>query len=97
MHLPQADGLSWAVDAVPVPAGKLTWDWSLIWPVVAAFARAAVMLNCESNIRWGGVWDLRLNQYGDLSPLSYQVASAAYVKRHGEPAFIDGPHFEWKE
>lgn len=26
MHLPQADGLSWAVDLVPYINGRLTWD-----------------------------------------------------------------------
>lgn len=80
-----------AVDLVPMINGKLRWEWPPIYKIASAVWLAAIEQDIQ--IRWGGVWDRRLN---DLSePLEAAVAS--YVSRRKKlkaKAFLDGPHFE---
>jgi peptidoglycan L-alanyl-D-glutamate endopeptidase CwlK len=84
-----------AVDATPWVNGKILWaavpgnkQWDYIYPVADAFRKAAIALNVK--LRWGGVWDMALNDIkGDL-----KAAVAAYTVRHKGPDMIDGPHFE---
>lgn len=87
-HLIQGDGFGHAVDLVPYLGGALRWEWPLIYPIAAAMLRTAKSLGVA--IRWGGVWDRKLN---DLRlPLSTDVAE--YIVRHPGPDMIDGPHYE---
>lgn len=80
-----------AVDLVALLNGKLSWHWSLYYPMARAVQVAARSLDVE--IRWGGVWDRTLNSLSD--DLEDEVAQ--YVARRraaGKKARIDGPHFE---
>lgn len=90
-HLPQADGFGHAVDLVPYIGGKLRWEWEPIFLIAVAVDQAATELGVR--LRWGGVWDRTMDQYGG-SPESMRVAVAEYCKRHPGPDFIDGPHYE---
>lgn len=97
-HLLQADGLSHAVDLVPMIDGKLTWDWPALY-VITAHMRDAIdalagngshaLLN---SITWGGVWDRRLCQLGDAA---HEVQAYGARRRAAKlPVFTDGPHFQ---
>lgn len=91
-HLRQADGWGHAVDLVPFADGRLTWDWDQCFEVAAAMAAAAQAQ--DAPLRWGGVWDRSMADYG---PGGVRQACAAYVRRRrsaGKRAAIDGPHFE---
>lgn len=80
-----------AVDLVPYINGKLRWEWPPIYSVARAVKAAAIEFNQQ--IRWGAVWDHRLNDL--LEPLEDRVEE--YVsgrKALGRTAFLDGPHFE---
>lgn len=95
-HLKQADGYGHAVDLVPYVAGKLRWEWPVIYPIAAAMAQASKELGIE--LIWGGVWDRELD---DLPKDAAGIKKAvnAYVDRRralGRSAFIDGPHFQIK-
>ena len=71
--------------------GMLRWEWPLIYPIAVAMRAAANKLNVA--IRWGGIWDKRLNDLpGDIESIKREVA--AYCVRHPGPDFLDGPHYE---
>lgn len=53
-HLPSKDGLSRAVDLVPLVNGKLTFAWPPFYPLAAAMKAAAKSVNVP--IEWGGDW-----------------------------------------
>lgn len=93
-HLPQSDGLGHAVDLVPFINGQLRWEWEPIYDIAVAVDAAATEQGVASRIRWGGVWDRHMGEYGNGTDVSMRDAVAAYVKRHPGPDFIDGPHFE---
>lgn len=79
-----------AVDLGAVVGGEVRWDWTLYYRIANAMADAACALDIP--LRWGGCWDVRLNEISDP-----QSASNDYVARRraaGRRAFIDGPHFE---
>lgn len=79
-----------AVDLAAYVGGRLSWDWPLYYQIADAVREAANELRIV--IRWGGVWDARLNDLADT-----EAAVAGYVARRraiGKRAFIDGPHFE---
>lgn len=87
-----------AVDLVPWIDGKPRWWWPQIYQIAAAMRDAALDLNVP--IRWGVVWDRRLN---DLAPGVTDPAALAdalrdeglaYNVRHTGKDFPDGPHFE---
>lgn len=97
-HLVGEDGFGHAVDLVPLidfdgdGKAELRWDWSLCYKVAEAVRRASLELNVP--VRWGGVWDRRLDA---LTPGEMEQEVAEYVARRretGMKAFIDGPHFE---
>lgn len=90
-HLPQADGFSHAVDLVPLVNGQLRWEWPCIFQIAVAVDQAATELGVM--LRWGGVWDKLMTEYGG-SPEAMAREVEAYCKRHPGPDFIDGPHFE---
>lgn len=93
-HLPQADGLSHAIDAVPFANGQFKWDWKLVYPVIFAIDQAATQLGYADNLRWGGAWDRRLNDFGGTVE-AYKRECELYAQRHPGKDFIDGPHVEW--
>lgn len=96
-----ASGASWTMDsrhltghAVDLGAllnGKVSWHWSLYYPIAHAMQVSARALDVE--IRWGGVWDRTLNSLGD--DLEDEVIQYGNRRRsEGKPIRIDGPHFE---
>jgi len=93
-HLMQEDGYSHAMDLVPYLNGRNRWEWPLIYPVASAVQDAAIQLGVP--IRWGGVWDRRLNDL-PKGAIGLERAVTDYVDRRrnaGKKAFIDGPHYE---
>lgn len=90
-HLPQPDGYGHAVDLVPYIDGVLRWEWEPIFRIACAVDQAAFELNVK--IRWGGVWDRVMSEYGG-SVAALKKAVDEYCARHPGPDFIDGPHFE---
>lgn len=95
-HLPQADGFSHAIDAVPVVGTLPKWDWELIYHVALAIDQAATQLGVANRIVWGGAWDRRLSDFGGNSQ-AYRKVVEDYCARHPGKDFIDGPHFQWME
>lgn len=91
MHLPQADGLGHAVDLVPYINDQLRWEWPPLFKIAVAVDAAAAELGVK--LRWGGVWDRTMDQYGG-SAAAMEAEVKAYCVRHPGPDFIDGPHFE---
>lgn len=90
-HQRQQDGFGHAVDLVPWIDGAMRWEWPPIYTIAAAMRDAAHQL--EVQIRWGGVWDQRLNAL-EPGAENMRIAVAAYCVRHPGPDFIDGPHYE---
>lgn len=87
-HLPQADGLSHAVDLVPTP---VSWDLEKFYAIADAVEKAAEQLNVK--IRWGGAWTTFVNGIDDNERemvKNYTIKQRALKKQ----AFIDAPHFE---
>ena len=79
-----------AVDLAPFIAGQARWDWGLFYPLADAVKKASIELRVP--IVWGGVWDKRIAELGDM-----EKAVESYVarrKKAGFKAFVDGPHFE---
>lgn len=93
-HLPQGDSFGHAVDLVPFINGQLRWEWGPIYDIAVAVDQAATEQGVASRIRWGGIWDRHMGEFGAGTAVSMRDAVAAYVKRHPGPDFIDGPHFE---
>lgn len=96
-HQVTRDGYGHAVDAVPLVGGELLWSlptaqqWQHIYPMADAIRAAAIAEGVT--LRWGGVWDKKLN---DLSAgaAALEQEVKAYQARHAGPDFLDGPHFE---
>lgn len=87
-----------AVDLVPWVEGKPRWWWPQIYQIAAAMHQAARELGVR--IRWGVVWDRRLNDLApgiddpDLLADALRREGLAYNARHPGPDFPDGPHYE---
>lgn len=96
-HLPQPDGLGWAVDLVPYINGKLRWELGPCCEIAGAMHEATAAAGFGPGgprIRWGACWDRKLDEL-DRADLAGEVE--AYIERRkaaGKRAFIDGPHFE---
>ncbi len=80
-----------AVDLLPYIGGQLRWEWPPLFLIAVAVDRAATELGVI--IRWGGVWDKFMTEYGGSAELMKKEVDA-YCARHPGPDFIDGPHFE---
>jgi len=90
-HQRQGDGFGHAVDLLPFIDGQPRWEWGAIWPIADAMREAAIAEGVL--IRWGGVWDRKLNLLqGGVDGLRAEVE--AYKVRHAGPDFLDGPHYE---
>lgn len=90
-HIRQADGFGHAVDLVPWIDGQARWEWGPIYLIAAAVREAAISKAVP--IRWGGVWDRRLNDL-QPGPAALKADVTQYAARHPGPDFLDGPHFE---
>lgn len=91
-HLPQANGMGGAVDAVPWTGQMFSWEWPLIYPIVAAFKAASLQLGID--VTWGGCWDRLLSEIEGDDANAMLAAQRDYTARRGGKAFIDGPHYE---
>jgi peptidoglycan L-alanyl-D-glutamate endopeptidase CwlK len=80
-----------AVDLVPFDSGKVSWKWSLIFPIAAAMREAAREL--KTPLVWGGAWDQNLSETTD-PPEQLIHDYSARRKAAGKRVFLDGPHFE---
>lgn len=92
------DGYGHAVDLWPLVAGKPSFDWKHYYGLAEAMRAAAIGLGTP--IRWGGVWDIHLNDIKDnpeLAVVAYSVRERQrQTERNISPVSIllDGPHFE---
>jgi peptidoglycan L-alanyl-D-glutamate endopeptidase CwlK len=103
-HMIQPDGFSKAVDYVPWIDGKFQWgdaQWRVTRAsgvIVLPFHQIALAMRSAAiekavAIRWGAVWDRRLNDLpSTVEGLTQEIE--AYKARHVGPDFLDGPHFE---
>lgn len=103
-HMIQPDGFSKALDLVPWVDGRFQWGDGL-WRVTTAQGRVlrpfldiaaamqAAARELDTPVRWGGVWDVKLNDL-PTGALALGLAIEAYKQRHAGPDFLDGPHFE---
>ena len=89
-HLVGKDGYAHAVDLVPW-IGYLTWDWDRIYPIANAVRDASKELGVP--IKWGGAWDVLLNEQ-DADSRDIVQAYNARRRAMGRSSFTDGPHFE---
>lgn len=80
-----------AVDLAPYIGGTIRFEWEPIFTIACAMDQAATELGVA--LRWGGVWDRLMSQYGG-SPAAMRKAVDDYCTRHPGPDFIDGPHYE---
>jgi peptidoglycan L-alanyl-D-glutamate endopeptidase CwlK len=53
-HIPGKDGLSKAVDLVPIVGGKASWDWAVYNKFAPIVKEAARLENVP--LEWGGDW-----------------------------------------
>lgn len=87
-----------AVDLVPWIEGKPRWWWPQIYEIAAAMLQAARVHRVP--VKWGCVWDRRLNDLAQgvsdpaMLPKALQAEGLAYNARHPGPDFPDGPHYE---
>lgn len=87
-----------AVDLVPWIDGKPRWWWPQIYQIASCMFLAANEIGVA--IRWGCVWDRRLNDLcGDVVdpqklPKALQQEGLDYNVRHPGSDFPDGPHYE---
>ena len=93
-HLKQADGYGHAVDLVPWVDGQPRWEWPPIYNIASAMREAALQTGVI--LRWGGVWDRKLNELMP-GPGSLKAAVLEYQGRLAGPDFLDGPHDELGE
>lgn len=83
-----------AVDLAAYVGGRLSWDWPLYYQIADAVRAAAKVEGVP--IRWGGIWDRRLDEL-PAGAAALEAEVAGYVARRraaGARAFLDGPHFE---
>lgn len=94
-HLMQEDGYCHAVDLGAWNDGAVTWGFHDYYEIVQAMDKAATEFGVAGNVRWGGIWDRTLADFGGFKISDYEEAIEAYKVRHKGPDFLDGPHFEW--
>lgn len=93
-HLPQADGLAWAVDLVALVSGVVSWKFEVYADIAYAMDKAATELGIAGHIRWGCAWDRVLSDFGG-DRQAYIAEAKAYSARHVGSDLLDAPHFEW--
>jgi len=81
-----------AVDLWAYVAGDISWNWDHYFTIATAMRKAAKELGVS--LRWGGLWDDKLEHtYRPLEPLQDDYV-ASFRSRHGRSPKLDGPHFE---
>ena len=90
-HLRQPDGTGHAVDLVPWIGNMPRWEWPAVYVLQAAVQAAAIETGVL--LRWGGVWDRKLNLL-QTGPEGLKAEVQAYNARHPGKDFNDGPHVE---
>jgi len=79
-----------AVDLVALMDGKVSWHWPHYYLIAEAMKQAALQYNVK--MVFGGVWDKKLNELGNIE---HEVAMYVHRRRAlGKEANIDGPHYE---
>lgn len=91
-HRIQPDGYGHAVDLVPWVNGAPLWSWPHAYAVAVAVRDAANELGVT--IRWGGVWDRRLNELSDMKSAVQGYVERRKIMYPKKKVFIDAPHFE---
>lgn len=96
-HLPQKDGLGYAVDLPPYINGMARWEWDAIWPIAMAMSKAAKELDLR--LTWGGVWDKKMHEYKSdtIAGLKAEVEAYKVRQKKRNPkkgVFLDGPHYQ---
>jgi peptidoglycan LD-endopeptidase CwlK len=94
-HLIQPSGFAHAVDLGAWINNAVSWDFDAYFAIVQAMDAAATQLGVAGNVRWGGIWDMVLSDFGGISTSLYAKAIEDYKVRHAGKDFLDGPHFEW--
>jgi peptidoglycan L-alanyl-D-glutamate endopeptidase CwlK len=89
-HQLKDDGFGYAVDVVPYVSGSFTWNWEHFYPMIKSVALVARKRG--TSLRWGGVWDRKLEE---LNADDLEGEVRAYCLRHPGPDHIDGPHLEY--
>ena len=92
-HCPQFDGFGHAVDAVPFVDGAFRWNWDYCYEVAKAFQTSALQYGVI--IRWGGVWDKKLNDLSTDLDKEVDDYRERFESTHNRKAFLDGVHFEF--
>lgn len=91
-HIPQADGMSHAVDLVAYDGPSPVWELNMYDDICDAMKEAAREVGC--NIKWGAAWsEGSITGYHSTA----EAAMNAYVdlrRSQGRRPFIDAPHFE---
>lgn len=80
-----------AVDLAAFVDGKVRWDWPLYYKLAQAMKAAANY--CMVEVKWGGVWDKKMNEYLG-SPAEEFDNYVIRMHKAEKQAFTDGPHFE---
>ena len=93
LHLPQADGLSHAVDLGALVHDKIVWEPLDLYYAIATAMRAAA-IEAGVVVRYGGCWEPSLNYIkGDIKNAVSAYANGFRHANHREP-LIDAGHFE---
>lgn len=94
-HLPDANGVGWAVDLYAWIAGKPQWQSAPMHAIAVAMRQAGI--EQSYSLVWGAVWDRKLEQ---LDPANLAGEIDAYRKRYQlrngakKRPLIDRPHFQ---
>jgi hypothetical protein len=91
-HLPQANGVSHAVDLVAMIQGEPDWSSERFFEVAEAMRKAAIKENVR--VTWGGIWEPSLNEIEGPLVVFRERYVKAFIRGHGRKPFFDAPHFQ---
>lgn len=81
-----------AVDLWAYVAGDISWNWDHYFTIAEAMRKAAGEQGVS--LRWGGLWDLKLEHAYRPLPALQEEYVAEFRSRNGRGPKLDGPHFE---
>ena len=90
-HLPQADGMSHAVDLVAYVDGNVCWELNVYDDIADAMKEGAKKVGCQ--LKWGAAWHTLLTDWTGTSEELMMDYIDTRRKTSRRP-FLDGPHFE---
>ena len=79
-----------AVDLVAYIGSRVSFEWPFYYKIAYAMQQAADGTPME----WGGVWDRKLEDLGDMESEVAQYAARYRARNPGKEPLIDGPHFQ---